>query len=428
MDKMMDNPWFLRIVALLLAILMFFTVKNAEEAAGLNARVTEVLTDVPIEVYYDNESAVVTGVPPVADVQIAGPANLVQTTEKLMDFTLFVDLRELSYGEHQVMIQTENLPEELQVRVNPVVLDIIIEERVTKEFPIDPEINEQILAEGYYIESTATEPDTVLVTGAESAVESIDVVKAILSTEAEDIDESFTAKAQIRVLDAALKQPAVSIEPETTEVRVNVAEYSREVPVTIRESGEAPEGLIVQELLPSQETVQIFGPKSTVDAIKEYIVSVNTGVLTASDRTIEVALSPPQGTRSVAPTELTVSANIAAESGTAAGDLGLQATEVLMTDTGESRRIFANVPVEVKGLGKGYTVSFPEPENGRLSLAVTGDPAALAALTAADFSIYVEAEERSGRQRLSVKFKGPGAIASWLVAPGHVTVEIVKKV
>lgn len=430
MDKMMDNPWFLRIIALLLAFLMFFTVKNTEEAAGLNARETEVLTDVPIEVYYDNESAVVTGVPPVADIQITGPVSLVQTIGRIRDFTLFVDLRELSYGEHQVMIQTENLPEELQVRVDPVVLDVVIEERVTRDFPIDPEINEQILADGYYIESVTAEPDTVLVTGAESAVESIDVVKAILSTETEDIDESFTAEAQVRVLDAALKQPAVSIEPETIEVRVNVAEYSREVPVAIHESGEVPDGITVQGLLPSQETVRIFGPRNTVDAIQEYIVNVNTGVLTASDRTIEIALSPPKGTRSIEPAELTVSADITAEVDRAAvaGNSGLEAAEVMMTDTRESRRIFANVPVEVKGPGEGYTISFPEVENGHLSLAIMGEPAALAALTVADFSIYVEAEERSGRQRLAVKFKGPATVTAWLVAPGHVTVEIVKKV
>ncbi|WP_241535902.1 CdaR family protein [Indiicoccus explosivorum] len=427
---MMDNPWFLRIVALLLALLMFFTVRTAEENASPNSTEREVLMDVPVEVFYDNESAVITGVPPTVDMQIAGPGTMVQKTRQLMDFTLFVDLRGLDYGKHQVMIQTENLSDELQVRIDPAVLEVSIEERVTKEFRIDPEINDQILAEGYFIESTSVDPETVLVTGAESAVESIAVVKAVLNTEADDIDESFTAEARVRVLDADLKQPTVTVEPETVQVTVNVAEYSREVPITIRQTGEAPDGLVVQELTPSQETVTLFGPKSTVDAIEEYVVDVNAGVLSETDSTIEVNLEPPQGVRTIEPVELTIQADIQTEETAAAEQRkpAAAAAELLLGAADESRRVFANVPVHVKGLGPDYRILFTGAEKGRLSLAVTGNKEVLDTLTQADFELYIEAKEETGKQLLTVHFTGPEAASGWQVAPRLIAVEVVKQV
>ena len=65
MDKMMDSPWFLRITALLLAMLLFLTIKSDEENlnAATNGNMTDIIRDVPVEVYYDDENLVVTGVP-----------------------------------------------------------------------------------------------------------------------------------------------------------------------------------------------------------------------------------------------------------------------------------------------------------------------------------------------------------------------------
>ncbi|CAM5694251.1 CdaA regulatory protein CdaR OS=Lysinibacillus sphaericus OX=1421 GN=LS41612_01450 PE=4 SV=1 [Lysinibacillus sphaericus] len=72
MDKMMDSPWVLRIIALFLACLLFFSVR-AELASTDKTAMTEqveVIRDVPVEVYYDDDSLIVTGIPKTVNVTV----------------------------------------------------------------------------------------------------------------------------------------------------------------------------------------------------------------------------------------------------------------------------------------------------------------------------------------------------------------------
>jgi YbbR domain-containing protein len=43
MDKMMDNPWFLRITALLLAMLLFLTIKSGDENTNVGPSGTSMM-------------------------------------------------------------------------------------------------------------------------------------------------------------------------------------------------------------------------------------------------------------------------------------------------------------------------------------------------------------------------------------------------
>ena len=150
MDKFMDSPWFLRFTALFLAVILFFSVQ-AEE--GKRSKTVgdqmDIIRDVPVEVYYDNENLVVTGVPETVNMTIEGPANIVQTTKLLKDFTLRVDLSNLPMGKHTVEIQHENISEKLQVQIDPATIDVVIEEKITETFRVDPELNERLLAEDF---------------------------------------------------------------------------------------------------------------------------------------------------------------------------------------------------------------------------------------------------------------------------------------
>ena len=61
MDKLMDSPWFLRFTALFLAIILFFSVKAGEERSAVGSA-QNMIRDIPVDVFYDNENLVVTGV------------------------------------------------------------------------------------------------------------------------------------------------------------------------------------------------------------------------------------------------------------------------------------------------------------------------------------------------------------------------------
>ena len=66
----------------------------------------------------------------------------------------------------------------MQAKVNPGYVNVSVQEKVTKEFGVEPEFNEGLLADGYDAQGLAVEPKTVKVTGAKDEVERITYVKA----------------------------------------------------------------------------------------------------------------------------------------------------------------------------------------------------------------------------------------------------------
>ena len=95
-DKLIESPWFIRIVALLLALLLFENVyeENGQEVNVPQDKQVEVIEDVPVKVYYDTENLVVTGVPETVTLTLSGPrSNLTQAVTQRA-FEVYVDLTE----------------------------------------------------------------------------------------------------------------------------------------------------------------------------------------------------------------------------------------------------------------------------------------------------------------------------------------------
>ena len=148
------------------------------------------LTNVPLEVYYDDSNLFVTGLPETVDVKISGPMQIVLRTKLLEDYKVFVDLNSLLIGEHRVTIQHENFSGKLDVSIDPVSINVVIEEKVTEEFRVDPEMNNRLVGEDYNVRGMVAEPSRVTITGAKSVIESISYVKATITGD-KGINESF---------------------------------------------------------------------------------------------------------------------------------------------------------------------------------------------------------------------------------------------
>ena len=136
MDKVFDSSWMLRLTALFLAVALFLYIQTEEkrETESSSSNETDVITNVPLEVYYDSDNLFVTGLPETVDVKISGPKQIVMKTKLEKDFKLFVDLNSLLIGEHSVTIHQENFSEKLDVSIEPRIINVTIEEKVTEQF------------------------------------------------------------------------------------------------------------------------------------------------------------------------------------------------------------------------------------------------------------------------------------------------------
>lgn len=310
MDKLFDSYWALRVTALVLALLLFFYAKaqlDDGQTSGSNTQ-RDIITDVPLEVYYDTENLIVSGLPETVDVTIEGPMPIVIQTKLTKDFKVFVDLSSLLIGEHRVTIQHENFSPKLDVTIDPKVLDIVVEEKVTEEVKVEPEINNNLIAEGYELVGMSSEPSTVFVTGAKSVIESISYVKATISGE-EGITASFSEEANVKVLDSGLNKLDVTIEPETVNVNVEVKQYSRKVPITIRQTGEPMDGVTINRVTSQTKVIEVFGPKSIIDPIAKLEVEFDISEIQESGA-YEVELPLPNGVTKLSRYSIEVQANV----------------------------------------------------------------------------------------------------------------------
>lgn len=313
MDKLFDSPWMLRFTALVLAGLMFFYIQteaNRDTETGTSIE-TDVITNVPLEVYYDETNLYVTGLPKTVDVKISGPAPIVLKTELEKDFKVFVDLNSLLIGEHSVTIQQENFSGKLTVAIEPSTVNVVIEEKITGEFRVEPEMNNRLVAEDFIVNSMNADPSKVTVTGAKSVVDSINYVKATISGD-QGIKESFNQDATVKVLDRDLNKLDVQINPDKVNVKVEVAEYSRELPITLKEIGETVEGVTIEKLTVENSKVVVFGTKSVVDSLEEVIVEVNRSKIKKSG-SYEFAVILPTGVTKLSQTKATVHAEVVVE-------------------------------------------------------------------------------------------------------------------
>ncbi|KGR77921.1 CdaR family protein [Ureibacillus manganicus] len=310
MDKLFDSPWVLRITALVLAILMFFYVKSLL-GEGINPTApnhVDVLTDVPLEAYYDSDNLIVSGLPDTVDVTIEGPIQIVLNTKLKKDFKVFVDLNALLIGEHRVKIQTEAFSDKLSVKIDPETIPISIEEKVTAELPIEPEMNYNLINEAFVLQSMVAEPSTVFVTGAKSVISSINYVKATV-TGNPGIDSSFEQDADVKVLDSKLNKLDVAIEPSKVKVKVELAEYSRNIPIRIQQVGTPIEGVSINRLSTPNPLVQVFGPKSIIDGLNELVVEFDVTEIESSGQ-YEVDVTVPNGATKLSTSSIIVQAAV----------------------------------------------------------------------------------------------------------------------
>src|SRR5699024_930307 len=87
-------------------------------------------------------------------------------------YKAIVGLRGLEDGDYNVHIEYTNIPSELEVFFEPKNVDVTIEERSSKEFPVTVEFsNTDDLPAGFELGEAEVNPDTVTVTSSKSVIE-----------------------------------------------------------------------------------------------------------------------------------------------------------------------------------------------------------------------------------------------------------------
>lgn len=412
MDKFMDNPWFVRIVAMALAFLMFLSVQDmgnkngASRPNGMENTEVETIADVPLEKYYDSENLVVTGVPDTVKVTIEGQRRFVEATKRQRDFTVYVDLSDLSIGNHRVPILYKNFSEKLKVQVEPVYVEVSIQEKVTEEFVVEPEFNNNILAEGFEAEFPTVEPNKVKITAGKETLEKISYVKASIDAKGL-ITDTIERDTKVTVLDRELNKLDVFVEPEYVTVTVPVNNPRKTVPLKIKQVGSPPDGTVIKRMEPDLDEVMIFGWTDNLKSIDEIEVEVDVSKVDKDD-ILDVPIKYPEGVNKITPERVKVKV---------VTDKGKKSEETNLSE----------VPIDSKGLAEGLDVEFVSPEDGTVSIKMEGSKDQLKKAQEGAFEVFMNIEGlQAGDHEVDLEVKGPKDV-KWELSTDTAKIRIKEK-
>lgn len=313
MDKFTNSAWFMRIVAFALAALLFisvnFELESDKKSLGLSTAPengTETIENVPVEVYYDRENLVVSGVPETVDVTLKGAKSLLINAKSQRDFKVYVDLSdpEISMGDRSVTFKISDLNEKLVATIDPEYAEVNVQERITKEFRVEPEYNSSLLEEGYTAGQPTVNPETVKITGAKDVIDQISYVKANLEI-SKDLNETVNGQATVKALDRDLNKLDVTIEPASVAVTLKVSIPSKKVSIEPTQTGKTKAGVRIKSISVEPKEVTLYGQEANLDKINALNLPVNISKVDG-DTELELDLLKPESVQKMSLGKATV--------------------------------------------------------------------------------------------------------------------------
>ncbi|OYS00334.1 hypothetical protein CBF68_05615 [Lactobacillus taiwanensis] len=310
MKKFFDKPWFYRIVALILAILLAVYVSSNQQGYVTQGRREDTLktatkTQVikaPLQVSINTDKYYVTGYPEKINLTLEGSNALVTSTINTQNFRVYIDLSHLKTGEHIVPIKVNGLSNQLTYSISPSKVHVNIQKRKSRTLPVQIEYNKSAVSHGYNLGTAKSEPEVVNITGAKSEVNQVDRVVARASLP-KGIDSTFEREEMLIALDKEGHQLNVAIDPATAHIIIPINLSKKKVKVNVTSKNES--STHVYSLTAQKETVEIYGDDNTLKKITSIPLKVDLSGVN-HDITKNVAVKLPKGVVKVSPSVIPV--------------------------------------------------------------------------------------------------------------------------
>ena len=370
LDKVLFNNRHSKLVALLLAVLMYVGVNYSSVRSIYTStlRSSRSISDVPVMINVNSDTFEVTGVPSTANITITGDATTVTTAANSQDGKVLVDLDGLTEGTHEVRLTTEGYGSGVNVVVDPSTIVVNLSRKITKQFDISYDFINQSKMEDIYSPGTPVFDYTkVNVRASAKTLDSIAFVKALIDVSDQTAD--FEQNARLIAYDSNGNPVNADIIPDQVHVVVPVTNPSKSVPVNVQVSGEVPDGKAISSITLDQQTVTIYGAENVLADIDNITVTLDASTLT-KDSTVLRPISLPSGVSSASVSQITMNVTL---------------------DKSTTRTI-DNVPIHVRNNVNHYKAS--QPDNiTTVSVEVHGAQQNIEAIIADMINVYIDMED-----------------------------------
>ncbi len=369
LDKVLFNRKYSKLVALVLAVLLYVVVNYNTMASVYSAALnsSRFLDDVAVSAKYNSDTFELSGLPQTADINIVGDATSV-TNAISSGGTVIANLEGLTEGVHDVKLEGTGFGDNVRIVIDPSTVQVVLKKKTTQQFELSYDfINHDKMESVYSVGVPEFEYSKVNVRASKDTLDSIAFVKALI-----DVSSQTTAFEQDAKLIAYSKdgQPvSADIVPETIHVKVPVTSPNKTVPISVQVTGEIQGTKAIETITSDQQTVTIYGSESVLSGIDQVVVTLNASTIT-KDSTILRPIVLPAGVNSSNINQITIS--------------------VTLSDA--VTKTIDNVPISYKNNIHNYKASQPENKT-TTSVTVIGTENNVKNVTADSISVYIDMKD-----------------------------------
>lgn len=275
-----QSNWFLSLLALLFAILLFFNANaqnNSTSAISSVQVYDEIIENIPIQLEYDKDKYFVFGYEETVTVHLSSANRMqlnLQANKDTRTFQVVADLNQSDLGTSEVQLRVKGLSSAVTAEVDPKTITTTIEKKVEKTVDVVPKLPSEIENEGYQVEQIELNPKQVkIITGEETAKE-IDKVVAPVSS-VQQWDETIKQTVNVEAFDSAGQILSIESPAPQVKVTVDLIMPTKEVNLSALSTGKIPKDVEYYTFNLSEKTVEIKGSRSIIDKIETIEIPID---------------------------------------------------------------------------------------------------------------------------------------------------------
>lgn len=406
-DKILNRPHFLIYLSLIIAAIMFVFIDS--KVINLVETDSEVITNVPVKVKYNEEAYVIEGVPDTVDIIISGRKSDIYLAKQLGEYEVILDLSEYkpSNNPYKVYFTYSKSIKNLSYKLNPEYVQVTVRNKESLVMPVTPDIlNVNELDSKLSVKSVSLKKTEVVVKGSSDALDQIASVKALIDlgkkkyTDADTYDLDNVELAAYN--SEGIKMDNIEIVPGTIGATLELESYSVTVPLSIETTGDLIPGKSIASILingNAKYSITIYGEKSEIDKIKSVPISIDVDGLGNEDvKTYNLTIGKPNGVRYMSTEKAKVQVQFGEE---------------------QQKTIDIIKNITPRGVGENQSVTIVSKS---LTVNVKGVAAVLDEIEDGDIAGYIDiADLKPGEQEVEVKIENTNPLINYVVS-GKITI------
>ncbi|RKN78306.1 YbbR-like domain-containing protein [Paenibacillus ginsengarvi] len=368
MDKWLRNPNVVRVIALFIGILLWAVVHlddRSTSGGSISTNQEKTIYNVKVTPIYDDNKFHIASIDPTeVMIRVEGKESALKKI-RTDQYQIVLDLNGAKVGENTLSLIAKDFPAGVKVSVFPPYAKVTLEEKQTKEVPVQVNLIGNP-ANGFKAGQPVAKPNRVLLTVPSGLMGEAITVKADVNIE--NAQSAVTKQVKLVAVDKNGKELGVSISPTVVDVEVPITQPFKKMPLQLKVVGEPAPGYSISLFQPSVDQITVYGPQELLNTLDFYEgpqVDVG-GLKTDQLYTLDVPLRTK--ITSVDPPKMEVK------------------VQVVPSD----KRTFEQVPITIIGQNNNFDTRIKSPPNGTINVMLEGAPAVLQKLKAQDVQVIVD--------------------------------------